>query len=132
MQPADLDQFMAQHALLAFEWGHVDCSLVLADWAMANGHADPAAHLRGQYSSEEGWKAIVTGRGGLLPLVADICARAGIAAAHELRRGVVGVIGAPENIDRQWGAIFNGAAWQVRHPSGFAPLRARALGMWMV
>ena len=45
----DLDEFLAAHALLPWGWGTVDCSLVLADWAVACGRADPAAHLRGNY-----------------------------------------------------------------------------------
>ena len=129
---ADLDSFMVRHTALAFEWGRVDCSTVLADWAIANGWPDPAAQSRGQYSSEDEWRSIVTARGGLLPVIADLCARSGIPVLRERQRGAVGVIGAPHNVERQWGAIFDGAVWQVRQPSGFAPVRAQPLGMWKV
>lgn len=128
----DLDEFLAVHALLPWGWGTVDCSLVLADWAVANGYADPAEHLRGEYSDELGWKAIVVARGGLLPLVSDICDRAGILQTSAPARGVVGVIGALHNADRQWGAIHDGTQWLVRGEGGFGPLTAHALGMWVI
>lgn len=128
----DLDEFLATHALLPWGWGAVDCSLALADWAVANGYADPANELRGTYSDELGWKAIVVARGGLLPLVSDICDRAGILQTSLPVRGVVGVIGALHNADRQWGAIHDGTRWLVRGESGWTPLTAHALGMWVV
>ncbi len=128
----DLDDFMAAHADLAWEWGTADCSLVLADWAMANGHPDPAVSLRGAYTDELGWQRIVVARGGLFPLVSDICARAHLPPANVPGRGVIAVIGAPHSALRQWGAIHNGERWLVRNADGFVPMTARALGMWVV
>lgn len=128
----DLDDFMAAHAALAWEWGTVDCSLVLADWAVANGHRDPGATLRGSYADELGWQAIVVKRGGLFPLVSDVCARAHFPIAAVPTRGVVGVIGAPHSALRQWGAIHDGETWLVRNPDGFSPMTARILGMWVI
>jgi len=128
----DLDDFMASHAALSWEWGSVDCSLVLADWAVANGHPDPAASLRGTYSDELGWQRIVVARGGLFPLVSDVCARAGLGPADRPSRGVVAVIGAPHSALRQWGAIYDGTRWLVRGVEGFLPMTARALGLWVI
>lgn len=129
---ADLDAFLAAHAARAWSWGDVDCSMVLADWAIACGHADPAAALRGSYADELGWKRIVVRRGGLLPLVNDVCARAGFALVTGPARGVVGVIGSIRNPERQWGAIHDGARWQVRTVEGFTPMTAQTLGLWSV
>ena len=128
----DLDDFLAAHTALPWAWGSVDCSLVLADWAVANGHPDPAPDLRGAYSDDLGWRRIVVARGGLRPLVSDLCARAGFASVLSPARGVVGVIGALHNVDRQWGAIHDGTRWLVRGTEGFAPLTAHPLGMWVI
>ena len=129
---ADLTAFMDDHAELSWAWGYVDCSIVLADWAVANGHADPAVTWRGAYSTMQQWRNIVIARGGLLPLVSDVCDRAGLAPATTLVAGVIGVIGAKHNVERQWGAIYDGSAWRIRGESGFSTLTARVLGKWMV
>lgn len=129
---ADLNAFMAAHEEQAWAWGTVDCSMVLADWAIDNGHPDPAAALRGTYSDELGWKLIVVARGGLLPLVSDLCARAGFTATDTAARGVIGVVGSVRHPDRQWGAIHDGERWLVRAADGFGPITAPTLGMWVI
>jgi hypothetical protein len=110
--------------------GHVDCCLPLADWAQWLGHADPAAHLRGAYDSEAGFFAIADAAGGLVPLVSDCAARISARRIQRPFRGAIGVIGSPHNRRRQFGAIHDGVAWQVRFISGFSPLSARALAIW--
>lgn len=128
----DLDEFLATHAELPWAWGSVDCALVLADWAVAQGNPDPAATRRGTYATELGWKRIVVARGGLFPLVSDICDRAGLLPTSTPSRGVIGVIGARNNIDRQWGAIHDGTRWLVRDVTGFTPKDEAPLGAWVV
>lgn len=130
--PADLSEFMRRHAQRPWKWGETDCSLTLADWAIANGYPDPAPMWRGAYASEDEWMAVVIARGGLQYVVADVCARAGIPATDRPSRGVIGVIGAANNPGRQYAAIHDGAFWQVRLKDGFAGMKARALGMWRV
>ena len=127
-----LDEFFTDNAAKAWGWGVVDCSLALADWAIAKGHPDPALAWRGAYSDELGWKRIVIARGGLLPLVNDACSRAGFTMTETIATGAVGVIGSQHNIERQWGAIYDGAQWMVRDSAGFAPITARPLGMWLL
>lgn len=127
-----LDGFLTDHAARPWAWGSVDCCLSLADWAVANGHVDPAATWRGTYSDEIGCRQIVIARGGLVPLVSDVCARAGLQAASAPARGDVGVIGTLLNVNNQFGAIFDGERWQVRSPQGFGPVIAKPLGMWRV
>lgn len=128
----DLAAWMASHAELEWGWGTVDCCLALADWAVENGHADPASAWRGTYSTELDWRRIVTGRGGLLSLVSDICARADLAPTDSAALGVIAVIGSGRHPERQWGAIFDGVHWRVRGQDGFSILMAQPLGMWSV
>lgn len=129
---ADLDAFLATNGALPWAWGSVDCCMVLADWGIANGGPDLLEHYRGTYEDEVSCRAIIIGRGGLLPIISYQCAKVGFAAAEAPARGVVGVIGTVLHPLRQWGAIHDGARWQVRTIDGFQPLTARMLGMWTV
>ena len=47
-------------------------------------------------------------------------------------RGSIGVIGSPSNIERQWGAIFDGSRWLIRAQAGFMPLVAPSLAIWSI
>lgn len=128
---ADLDSFLAEKAAAPWAWGSVDCCMVLADWALANGHGDLLARYRGAYDDEAGCVAIIVRRGGLLPIVSDGAARIGLARIEAPSRGSIGVIGSATVLTRQWGAIWDGG-WLVRGAEGFAPLVARPLGIWSV
>ncbi|MCV3209598.1 hypothetical protein OHD62_17290 [Mesorhizobium sp. YC-39] len=125
-----LQAFLAHHGALPQVWGQVDCCLVLADWAVWLGNDDPAADLRGSYDSEEGCRAVVSAAGGLLPLVAGCAARAGWLEAEEQAIGVVGVIGSPAIVNRQWGAIWDGRHWLVRMADGFVSFTAKPFFVW--
>ncbi|QIB32252.1 DUF6950 family protein [Ancylobacter pratisalsi] len=69
---ADLPAFLRRMASEPFVWGYFDCSLVIADWWLANHGIDPAAHLRGAYDSRESCHARLDREGGLLRLVARL------------------------------------------------------------
>lgn len=128
-----IDLFLKQHGALQWEWGAVDCSLVLADWAIWNGCADSAAHLRGSYASEEECRALVERAGGLVALVGDCAARIGVPRVTGApRAGDLGVLGSATAPQRQWAALFDGRRWQVRMKDGFEPLAMTAppLAMW--
>jgi hypothetical protein len=84
-----LDRFVREHAPRAWAWGVVDCTTTLADWAIANGHPDPAVGWRGAYADEAGWRQIVADHGGLVPLLAMICRRAGIERTEACHRGAI-------------------------------------------
>ena len=116
-----------------FVWGERDCSLVLADWLVLNGYPDPAIDLRGTYADEDGCKAVLDGQGGVLGVVGNCAARAGLSPAHEPRCGAVAVIGSPTNPARQWGAIYSGTGWMVFWRDGWTNFAsARCLKMWDV
>lgn len=133
---ARFEDFCDRTNALPLIWGQADCSLLIADWAIENGHADPAGHLRGAYDTEAGCRALLGARGGLLSVVGDCAARIGLHALHEPEFGAVAVIGSARNQDRQWAAIWNGRRWLVKWgdeaSARWAPFAASPLGMWAV
>ncbi len=129
---ADLAAFVAENGALPWAWGSVDCCMVLADWAQANGHGDLLAQYRSAYDDEAGCLAIVVRRGGLLPIVGDGCGRIGLIAAETRTPGTIAVIGSLTVPTRQWGAIWDGSRWLVRGADGFGAMTAPTLGMWSV
>ncbi len=124
--------FLADYGAMPQVWGEVDCSLVLADWAMANGYTDCAGHLRGTYDTAEECMAVVEAAGGLVPLVGGLAVGLGLQETPRAVPGAIGVIGSPTNIHRQWGAIFDGRDWQVRLQSGFVAVKASVIIMWII
>lgn len=122
-----LEAFLEQQLMRAFVWGKADCCLMLADWMVANGRDDPASLLRGTYDSEDGCHQVVEAAGGIVTLVGGCAASAGLIRVSEAVLGDVGVIGAHEARDRQWGAIFDGASWAVRWSNDILRLKARPL-----
>lgn len=127
-----LAQFLEWHSAKHWQPGTVDCCLCLADWAVANGHTDPARHLRGQYHDEAGFRDIISAAGGMVPVVGRCVLAIGGKPIQYPYEGVIGVIGSPRNIDRQWGAIFDGRHWIVRNEAGFIRLTAPVLAVWSI
>lgn len=88
-----LDDFLEQMAARPFIDGTFDCALTLADWAMAaTGCPDPAAHLRGRYSTSLGRERLLRRLGGLEAVIADCAARAGLVGTDTPRRGDIGLV----------------------------------------
>lgn len=133
---ARLEDFCDRTNPLPHAWGGPDCTLLLADWAVENGHPDPAADWRGAYDSETSCRALLAARGGLTAHVEACAADIGLTPLHEPEFGSIAVIGSDRNIDRQWGAIWNGARWLVKWGDGtsarWTPFAARPLGIWRV
>jgi hypothetical protein len=135
---ARLDAFCARTSTFPHVWGSADCTLLIADWLVENGHPDPAAEWRGAYDSEASCRALLAGRGGLIGHVAACAAQIGLTPLHEPEFGCIAVIGSAVNPDRQWSAIWNGARWLVRWVSvrdgdevpSWSPFAAKPLGMW--
>ncbi|MDX0413904.1 hypothetical protein GOC69_24160 [Sinorhizobium medicae] len=105
--------------------------MVLADWAVWLGHPDPAAHLRGAYDSDEGFRAIIAAAGSVPAVVAECVPASGKRIQHP-QRGAIGVIGSPSNIHRQFGAIHDGSGWLVRMHGGFGRVTAKTLAAWEI
>ena len=127
-----LAAFTAANDVLPWNPGTVDCCIVLADWAIWLGHPDPAAHLRGAYDSDDGFRSIIDAAGGVVPIVARCVSNIGGVRIARPITGAVGVIGSPHNIQRQWGAIFDGRKWLVRFTNGFSPMAASPLAIWKI
>ncbi|MBO9589525.1 hypothetical protein [Devosia sp.] len=129
-------QTSIQGQVNGFRWGATDCSLMVADWCLANGHDDPAASWRGQYGDEASCRALVAERGDLVAVL-DACAiSVGLKRIHEPEFGCVAVVGSKSNAERQWAAIWNGARWAVwlGNADGvqWQPMMAKGLTMWRV
>ncbi len=133
---ARFENFMLATNATPHIWGASDCSLLIADWAMANGYADPAAHLRGQYSTEAECRGLLASLGGLGAVVGACAASIGLTPLYEPEFGCVAVIGAAARPDRQWSAIWDGHHWMVRWLSKddptWAAFAAPAIGMWRI
>lgn len=125
-----LEEFLWAYGEKPWQPGQVDCCLFLAAWAVWLGYPDPAAHLRGAYDSEEGFRAIIEQTGSVTVLVGSC---ASLIRGRRLQRpicGAIGVIGSATNIHRQFGAIHDGERWQVRLKDGIGPMTAQPLGIW--
>ena len=133
---AQFNDFIRLTGSRPFVWGQSDCSLMVADWCVENGHDDPAAAWRGSYATEEGCRALIAKKGDLAAVVAGCAAVAGLKPLREPEFGCVAVIGSPLNTDRQWAAIWSGARWAVwwgnADGARWVSMTAKALGMWRV
>lgn len=133
---ARLEDFCERTNATPLIWGQADCSLLVADWAIENGHVDSAVGLRGAYDSEPSCRALLAARGGLLAVMGACAASIGLTPLREPEFGAVAVIGSERNPDRQWGAIWNGARWLVKWgdeaSARWTPFAACPLGIWRV
>lgn len=133
---ARFEAFCERTNALPFVWGKSDCSLLVADWAVENGHDDPAAAWRGKYSTEEQCRALVAERGGLRDVIAACAFSVGLKPLREPAFGAVGVIGSERNPERQWGTIWNGRRWMTwwgdERSARWTPFAAKPLGIWRV
>lgn len=132
MAAFQLEAFFAEHGARPWQPGAVDCLLMLADYAVALGHSDPAAHLRGTYDSEDGFRSIIEQAGGAVPLVGDCASRIGARRLQQPMHGAIGVIGSAGNIHRQFGAIYDGERWIARLKETFTRVTANALAIWAI
>lgn len=127
-----LNCFFRHHLEKSWSPGEVDCCLFLADWARWLGHPYPACHLKGTYDSDEGFRSIIHKAGGVVPLVAECVSTVGGKLIQHPVCGSIGVIGSTVNMDHQFGAIFDGARWNVRFIDSIGPLTASPLAIWSI
>lgn len=135
LTPADLlPAFMREAAAAPFAFGEWDCCMMLANWVrMARGGQDPAAAIRGTYSGDLGWGAIVEAAGGMVPLVAGIAERAGMGKVHpdDAMAGDVAVVKIGGNDFELGGICLGPDRWAVKLQRGVQQLpRTRALAAW--
>lgn len=124
---AQLVEFFSRYRGRPFLWGKDDCSLFIADWWREKHGDDPAAHLRGTYSTEVEKARIVRDAGGLLALVSGIAEAVG---ASQIEKPVTGCFAV---IEPGVCAIYAQGFWVVRSETGLAfNKEAQALRMWSV
>lgn len=111
-----LAAFLIELARTPFAWGACDCSLMIADWWRANHGVDPAAHLRGTYSTEAECNALLEREGGKLRLVARLARSVGAKPTKDIRPGVFGV--ARHGQDHIPGIVAPDGKWAGKSPSG--------------
>ncbi len=111
-----LDAFLERMAATPFVDGKDDCALTIADWAMeATGCPDPAAHLRGRYSTALGRERLLRRLGGLEAVIADCAARADLQETGAPKRGDVGLV---EADGQAVAAICLGERWAIKSTQG--------------
>lgn len=104
-----------------FAWGEFDCCLFFADWIALRRGVDPAAELRGRYSTEREMRRLVKAAGGIERLVDECVTRAG---CRQTANPVVGDIGLVRVAIKLWrgravlvpcGAILvGGGRWAIK------------------
>ncbi len=115
---ADLIAFLRAMARASFDWGSCDCSLVMADWCRARRGVDPAASLRGRYSTAAGAMKHVFRLGGFETMGRSLMAGSGFAVTDTPRVGDVGLVAHP--IVGPVFAIRCALGWAVKSPEGVA------------
>lgn len=128
---SDIRQFIDRYLDRPMQWGVDDCSLILADWWVFCHGADPAAHLRGTYQTEEGKAGIVEAAGGLAALVSDVASHAGARRSAANADGDFAVLRLPDR--NVVCGIRVGRFWAVRSETGIAfTSAARVIKGWSI
>lgn len=127
-----LQAFFSYHAAQPWNPGRVDCCLFLASWALWLGRPNPALHLFNTYDNEDGFRAIISNAGGVVPIVERCVSNIGGKRVQQPFCGAVGVIGSLTSMERQFGAIFDGARWNVRFIHSIGPMAAAPLAIWSI
>lgn len=132
MANVTVTEFLSWKATEPVVLGSDDCLLWLADLAMAlRGVADPAAHLRGTYSTPLQAARVIRRAGGPVALIASVLEPVGAQRVEEPVSGDVGVIMARGlHAETPIGAIRTGGMWTFRSRRGLMGVRADALAAW--
>ncbi|NHT77559.1 hypothetical protein G8E10_17740 [Rhizobiaceae bacterium CRRU44] len=125
-----LETFLAEASRSPLIWSVNDCAMMLANWWQVRHGVDPAAHLRGTYSTESECLSVVERAGGIIALVEQIAAGVG---AKRLQYPVAGDIGVIEVHGHQFAAIMGPTGrWMVKAERGMAGHRCGFLKAWSV
>lgn len=114
----DLGEFLRVSAARRREPGVWDCCTFPAEWALANGWADPMAAWRGRYASEAEALDHIADGGSLADLFAGGMAAVGIPeASGPYEPGDIGVV---QMFGEQAGAVYTGKRWALVANRGMA------------
>lgn len=123
-----LQACLAERRARPFAWGSQDCALFAADCVDACTGVDPAADLRGTYSTAAAAARVIEAHGGLASIAAD---RLGKEISPRLAR--VGDVGLLMNGGRECLGVCIGAMWQAPAESGLCVLPpSHALRAWRI
>ncbi|WP_245450679.1 DUF6950 family protein [Methylobacterium brachiatum] len=114
----------------SFVWGVCDCSLAMADWCRAVRGVDPAATLRGRYTTALGAMRHVRRLGGFEVMARSLMAGCGFVTTEAPRIGDVGLVRHP--VVGPVFAIRCALGWAVKSPEGVAVGDYPALAAWSV
>jgi hypothetical protein len=127
-----LAAFLSAQERKSWDAATLNCMLFPAAWAIWLGHRDPVENWRGAFGSEDEYLKIVRDAGGCVPLMDDAAKRIGGRRISSPTCGAVGVIGSVNNLERQFGAIFDGSRWLVRFTNRIGSMSARPLAIWSI
>lgn len=92
--------------------GGFDCTLFVADWGREVCGRDPAADLRGTYSTKDEARAIVERASGFIPLISCQLIPLGWLSVNEPATGDIGVVSIPTKVQPvQMPAIHRDGTW---------------------
>jgi hypothetical protein len=119
---------LAERRTRAFAWGSQDCALFAADCVDACTGVDPAADLRGTYSTAAAAARVMEAHGGLAALAT---ARLGEEISPRVAR--VGDVGLLLNGGRECLGVCIGSMWQAPGEQGLCALPAsQVLRAWRI
>lgn len=124
-----LAEYLREGAARPFAWGACDCCTWPAEWCRLVTGMDPSAPLRDRYRTKIGAKRHIARAGGLVPLIADHMAAAGIPETDEPQPGDLGVVVTAQG---QAMAIRTASGWACKGPHGLVLGQPVMLAAWSV
>lgn len=122
-----------------FRWGGAggdDCMTFCASWVAARTGIDPAAELRGTYSTKAGAHAVMERSGGPLAFMDAHLSNVGASRTDDPKDGDIGLVRMltgerPEDVVvAEVGAIRFGPLWASISPTGVIARRAETVAAW--
>lgn len=120
-----LPGYLARTMALPWSWGLCDCTTWVADWVRETTGRDPAAALRGRYSTALGCRRVIEAHpGGLAGIAAEGLASIGaaeICPGDAMAGDVAVIIGGAEGQPAEVAAIRGiGGCWLAKIDGGIA------------
>lgn len=123
-----LQDFLADAARSEHVWSQSDCAMTIANWWRWKHGVDPAADLRGSYSTEQECLAVLSDHGGMRAVVAEC---AGRVSAKPTSSPVAGDFGVIDVHGTEYAAILGPSGrWIVKSQHGIAGYRCPPLCAW--
>ena len=130
--PADpavaLPRFLADAAAKPFQFGDWDCVITLANWIAWRTGVDVAADIRGTYSDDAGWVAIVLREGGMANFISGRAAKVGWVRKESPELGDIGLLRTRDNL--RVGGIWDGRRFWAKIGNGITGAPMAALRVW--